>query len=183
MKVRWLYLHRLDRSVNPTLRGHGQSGRAQQVARDSQAFAHQFKHNIEYTAIEVESGGLAQAVEQFRADGGKGLNITVPYKLDAFRLADNLSDRAKLAEAVNTLKFEADGQIFGDNTDGAGIARDIEINLNIPLRDKNILHPRRRRRRARRARSDPAAPPGENRHRQPHRVQGQGLGAGVFRAR
>ena len=56
-----------------------------------------------------------------------------------FRLADNLSDRATLAEAVNTLKFETDGQIFGDNTDGAGIARDIEINLNIPLRDKNIL--------------------------------------------
>ena len=102
-------------------------------------FAHQFKHNIEYTAIEVESGGLAQAVEQFRAAGGKGLNITVPYKLDAFRLTDNLSDRATLAEAVNTLKFEADGQFFGDNTDGAGIARDIEINLNIPLRDKNIL--------------------------------------------
>ncbi|MBI3569644.1 MAG: shikimate dehydrogenase [Gammaproteobacteria bacterium] len=102
-------------------------------------FAHQFKHNIEYTAIEVESGGLAQAVEQFRADGGKGLNITVPYKIDAFRLTDNVSDRAQLAEAVNTLKFEADGQIFGDNTDGAGIARDIEINLNIPLRDKNIL--------------------------------------------
>jgi len=102
-------------------------------------FAHQFKHNIEYTAIEVESGGLAQAVEQFRVDGGKGLNITVPYKLDAFRLTDNLSDRAQLAEAVNTLKFEADGQIFGDNTDGAGIGVDIEINLNVPLRDKNIL--------------------------------------------
>lgn len=102
-------------------------------------FAHQFDHNIEYTAILVEPGGFRQAVEQFRAGGGRGLNVTVPFKPDAFRVADYLSDRAKLAEAVNTLKFEADGQIFGDNTDGAGIVHDIEINLDIPLRDKTIL--------------------------------------------
>ncbi len=102
-------------------------------------FAHQFGHNIEYTAIQVDAGGFAQAVEQFRAAGGKGLNVTVPFKLDAFRLADHLSDRATLAEAVNTLKFEADGEVFGDNTDGAGLVHDIEINLGVPLRDKNIL--------------------------------------------
>jgi shikimate dehydrogenase len=102
-------------------------------------FAHQFGHNIEYTAIQVDAGGFRQAVEQFRAGGGLGLNVTVPFKPDAFRLADHLSDRAKLAEAVNTLKFETDGLIFGDNTDGAGIVHDIEINLGIPLRDKNIL--------------------------------------------
>jgi shikimate dehydrogenase len=102
-------------------------------------FAHQFGHNIEYTAIQVDAGGFAQAVEQFRARGGKGLNVTVPFKLDAFRLADQLSDRATLAEAVNTLKFEDDGKVFGDNTDGAGLVHDIEINLGVTLRDKNIL--------------------------------------------
>ncbi len=102
-------------------------------------FAHQFGHNIEYIAIQVDAGGFAQAVEQFRARGGKGLNVTVPFKLDAFRLADQLSDRATLAEAVNTLKFESDGEVFGDNTDGAGLVHDIEINLGVTLRDKNIL--------------------------------------------
>ncbi len=102
-------------------------------------FAHQFGHSVEYTAVQVDPGGFAQAVEQFRAAGGKGLNVTVPFKPDAFRIADQLSDRAKLAEAVNTLKFEANGQVLGDNTDGAGIVHDIEMNLDIPLRDKNIL--------------------------------------------
>lgn len=102
-------------------------------------FAHQFGHDIEYSAIQVDPGGFAQAVEQFRAHGGKGLNVTVPFKLDAFRLADHTSDRAHLAQAVNTLKLEPDGRLFGDNTDGAGLVRDVEINLGVPLRDKNIL--------------------------------------------
>jgi shikimate dehydrogenase len=102
-------------------------------------FAHQLRQRIEYTAIQVDPGGLAQAVAQFRANGGHGLNITVPFKLDAFRLADQLSDRARLAEAVNTLRFEPDGTVFGDNTDGAGLVHDIEINLGVALRDKAIL--------------------------------------------
>jgi shikimate dehydrogenase len=102
-------------------------------------FARQFGHAIEYSAIQVDPGGLTQAVEQFRAQGGKGLNITVPFKLDAFHLADHLSDRARLAEAVNTLRFDPDGRIFGDNTDGAGLVRDLEIGCDLNLRDKNVL--------------------------------------------
>ncbi|MBI3898806.1 MAG: shikimate dehydrogenase [Gammaproteobacteria bacterium] len=102
-------------------------------------FAHQFRHHLEYTAIQVDVGGLPQAVAQFQAVGGKGLNITVPFKLDAFRLAEHLSDRAKLAGAVNTLKFDGAGQIFGDNTDGAGLVHDIEKNLNVALKGKQIL--------------------------------------------
>ena len=102
-------------------------------------FAHQFKHAIEYTAIQVDAGGFAQAVDQFRANGGKGLNITVPFKQDAFRLADHLSERARIAQAVNTLKFEADGRLFGDNTDGAGLVHDLEKNLGVHLKDKRIL--------------------------------------------
>ena len=102
-------------------------------------FAHQFRHHIEYTAIQVDTGGFAQAVEQFRANGGAGLNITVPFKQEAFRLADQLSERAKIAQAVNTLRFEPDGRLFGDNTDGAGLVHDLEKNLGVQLKDKRIL--------------------------------------------
>jgi shikimate dehydrogenase len=102
-------------------------------------FAHQFKHNLEYTAIQVDPGGFAQAVDQFRAGGGKGLNVTVPFKQDAFRLADQRSERATIAQAVNTLRFEPDGRLFGDNTDGAGLVHDLDKNLHVTIRDKRIL--------------------------------------------
>ena len=68
-----------------------------------QQFARQFGHRIEYLAIQVDPGGFAQAVEQFRAAGGSGLNVTVPFKLDAFKLADRRSDRAELAGPVRCL--------------------------------------------------------------------------------
>ncbi len=102
-------------------------------------FAHQLDHNLEYTALWVDIDGFAEAVEQFRAEGGKGCNVTVPFKLEAFKLADNLSDRAKLAGAVNTFRFEPDGKIFGDNTDGTGLVHDLTRNLGISLRNKKIL--------------------------------------------
>ncbi len=102
-------------------------------------FAHQFSHNIEYIALWVDTDGFVDAVQQFRAEGGKGFNITVPFKLEAFELADNLSDRAKLAGAVNTIRFEPDGKIFGDNTDGTGLVHDLTKNLNVQLRGKKIL--------------------------------------------
>ncbi len=104
-----------------------------------QQFAHQFGHDIEYTALWVDLDGFPEAVQQFRAEGGKGLNVTVPFKLEAFRLADNLSDRARLAGAVNTLRFEPDGKIFGDNTDGTGLVHDLTKNLDVHLRDRKIL--------------------------------------------
>ncbi len=107
--------------------------------RIHQMFAHHLGHRIEYTAIWVDTDGFEQAVQRFRAEGGRGLNVTVPFKLEAFRLADHLSDRARLAGAVNTLRFEPDGKIFGDNTDGAGLVHDIEINLAILLRGLQIL--------------------------------------------
>jgi shikimate dehydrogenase len=102
-------------------------------------FAHQFGHNIEYVALWADTDGFSQAVEQFRAEGGKGLNITLPFKLEAFKMADNLSDRAKLAGAVNTIRFESDGKIFGDNTDGTGLVHDLTKNLGIHVRGKKIL--------------------------------------------
>jgi shikimate dehydrogenase len=102
-------------------------------------FAHQFKHQLDYTAIQVDIGGLKQAVEQFRAHGGNGLNITVPFKLDAFRLANHLSERAQIAHAVNTLRFDPDDIIFGDNTDGIGLVHDLEHNIGAHIKDKQVL--------------------------------------------
>jgi shikimate dehydrogenase len=102
-------------------------------------FARQFGHRIEYTAIQVDPGGFAQAVAQFHAQGGRGLNVTLPFKIEAFRLCDHSSERARQAEAVNTIKFEPDGRLFGDNTDGAGLVHDIELNLGLSLRGKRLL--------------------------------------------
>ncbi|HEX9628244.1 MAG TPA: shikimate dehydrogenase [Acidiferrobacterales bacterium] len=107
--------------------------------RIHKAFAAQFGERIDYGAIQVDVGGFAQAVEQFRAHGGKGLNVTVPFKQEAFRLADHVSERAQVAQAVNTLKFEADGRVFGDNTDGAGLVHDLTRNLNLHLKGRRIL--------------------------------------------
>jgi len=102
-------------------------------------FARALGERIEYTAIQVEPGGLAQAVDQFRAGGGRGLNITVPFKLDAFRFADRKSARAELAGAVNTLRFEADGRLYGDNTDGVGLVRDLTQNLGRDIAGRRVL--------------------------------------------
>jgi shikimate dehydrogenase len=105
-------------------------------------FAEQTKQNIEYTKPPVELGQFEQAAKKFFDEGGKGLNVTVPFKLDAFAFAEkngSVSERAKLAGAVNTLKKLDDGKIFGDNTDGIGLVRDITQNLGWEIKGKNIL--------------------------------------------
>jgi len=107
--------------------------------RIHQLFAHQFGHVIEYTAIDLEPGHFAEGVAAFREAGGRGANVTVPFKFDAFALAGHLSDRAQQAGAVNTLRFEPDGSIFGDNTDGTGLVHDLTRNLGVHLKDKKIL--------------------------------------------
>lgn len=101
------------------------------------AFAKQTKQKLAYEAILVEPENFTEAVMAFEEGKGKGLNITVPFKQAAWEIANDLSDRAKLARAVNTLKFE-DGMIFGDNTDGAGFMRDVEVNLGIKVQDKRV---------------------------------------------
>ena len=101
-------------------------------------FAQQANIRLEYTKTLGESGGFNQAVQHFMATGGKGMNVTVPFKLEAFRLCDHSSERARLAGAVNTLWFEG-GEIYGDVTDGVGMVRDIERNHDISLRDKRVL--------------------------------------------
>ncbi len=102
------------------------------------AFAAQTGQAMTYEAILASLGGFAAAVDAFRAAGGRGLNITVPFKLEAHALATRLTPRAQAAGAVNTLAFGNDG-ILGDNTDGAGLVRDIETNLAFPLTGRRIL--------------------------------------------
>lgn len=101
-------------------------------------FAQQTQQSLLYTAIHVDIGGFVQAVGNFAASGGKGLNVTVPFKQEAWELAHTRSERAERAGAVNTLKME-NGQWFGDNTDGIGLVNDLIINHNIELKNKNIL--------------------------------------------
>lgn len=102
------------------------------------AFARQTGQDLSYTALLAPLDGFVATVNEFRADDGKGLNVTVPFKQEAWQLATELTQRARLAQAVNTLKFE-DGTILGDNTDGAGLVRDITLNLEFGIRGKRIL--------------------------------------------
>lgn len=101
-------------------------------------FAAQTGQSMSYDKQLVPFGGFADAVASFVAAGGRGANVTVPFKLDACTLANSLSTRAAAAGAVNTLRFE-DGRIFGDNTDGIGLVTDLVVNAGIPLQDKRIL--------------------------------------------
>ncbi|MFQ5468870.1 MAG: shikimate dehydrogenase [Gammaproteobacteria bacterium] len=103
------------------------------------AFARQTKQKMVYDAIQVDAGGFKQAVGNFRANGGKGLNITLPFKHEAFQIVDQMTDRAKKAGAVNTIIFKPEGTLFGDNTDGAGFLRDIKINHSGYLKNRRIL--------------------------------------------
>ena len=102
------------------------------------AFAKQTAENIVYTAHCVEADDFIAAADQFFRDGGKGLNITVPFKLDAFYYAQELTPRAQKAGAVNTL-IKQENKIIGDNTDGVGLVNDISQNLQWPLTHKKLL--------------------------------------------
>ena len=102
-------------------------------------FARQTGHDMTYAAILAPLDDFAGTVKKFQAEGGKGLNVTVPFKQEAWKLATTLTDRARLAEAVNTLKFEPDGTILGDNTDGAGLTRDILENRGVAIEGKRVL--------------------------------------------
>jgi shikimate dehydrogenase len=101
-------------------------------------FAKQSGQDIQYTAIEGKIGKFAAQIDQFRADGAKGLNITAPFKLDAFAYATDLSESAQRAGAVNCLKFDG-ARVFAENFDGVGLTRDITVNLSVPMRGKRVL--------------------------------------------
>ncbi len=102
-------------------------------------FAEQCGIALEYRVIHVDAGRFESAVRQFSAIGGKGLNITVPFKMEAWQQADRRSTRAELAGAVNTLKFLDSGKIYGENTDGAGMIQDITVNLSKTVKQASVL--------------------------------------------
>jgi len=101
-------------------------------------FARQTAQDLGYEALLAPLDGFAAAADAFRAAGGKGLNVTVPCKREAWRYATTLTERARLAEAVNTLKTDGN-VVLGDNTDGAGLVRDITVNMNFAVYGKRVL--------------------------------------------
>ncbi len=101
-------------------------------------FARLLGEDVEYGTILGRPGRFAEDVKAFRQSGGRGLNVTVPFKLDAFELATRRSERATQAGAVNTLKFDGES-IIGDNTDGAGLVRDIRENLGFDIAGQRVL--------------------------------------------
>lgn len=103
-----------------------------------QAFAESLKINLHYRAIEVQ-GSLAESVANFRAEGGIGINVTVPFKEDAFALAEIHYPRAQRAGASNTLWWDDTGKLNADNTDGIGLLRAIRIHASTPIEGKHLL--------------------------------------------
>jgi shikimate dehydrogenase len=102
------------------------------------AFAAQFGEDMRYEAIEAPLDGFAETVRGFMAEGGRGINVTVPFKVEAEKLADESHEAAAICGAANCLKFE-DGRIIAENFDGIGLVRDIEENLGLKLKGRNVL--------------------------------------------
>jgi shikimate dehydrogenase len=104
-------------------------------------FAQETGQDMSYEAIEgpVEpASGFSDSVRSFIAAGGRGMNVTAPFKLEAFAMSDERSERAELSGAVNAMKFE-NGRIIAENFDGVGLVRDIEVNLHQPMAGKRVL--------------------------------------------
>lgn len=102
------------------------------------AFARQTGEDLVYGRIEAPLAGFAEAVAQFRGEGGRGLNVTLPFKVEAAALATRLTARARKAGAVNTLKFDGD-EALGDNTDGAGLVADVTGRLGVAIEGRRVL--------------------------------------------
>lgn len=101
-------------------------------------FARQTMQNMDYSRLEPAVGTFLQAVDTFFQQGGKGCNVTAPFKEEAFQFADRVTERAELAGAVNTLKKLDDGEILGDNTDGEGLVQNL-LQYQVPLAGSHIL--------------------------------------------
>ncbi len=103
-----------------------------------QQFAAQTKQTLDYGKIEAPVDGFVAVVDQFRADGGCGLNVTVPFKAQAWRYVDRLDELATSAQAVNTLSFR-DGDCLGFNTDGLGLLADLKVRHQQTIGGSKVL--------------------------------------------
>jgi shikimate dehydrogenase len=101
-------------------------------------FAQVTGQDIDYSKLLGPLGEFAATVDAFRASGGRGMNVTAPFKLDAFAYATHLAPSAQMAGAVNAMKFEGD-QVFAENFDGVGLVRDLVHNLQCPLQGRRVL--------------------------------------------
>ncbi|HUR87636.1 MAG TPA: shikimate dehydrogenase [Ramlibacter sp.] len=101
-------------------------------------FAQLAGQDLRYEKRLVPVGGFVEAVNAFRAEGGRGCNVTVPFKFESPALATRLTPRAQLAQASNTMRFDGD-EILGDNTDGIGLVSDIERNAGVEIRGCDVL--------------------------------------------
>ena len=102
-------------------------------------FAQLTGHRLTYGKRLVPLDGFVAGLRAFRAAGGRGCNITVPFKFEAAPLATTLTPRARLAQACNTLRFDGEDQIFADNTDGVGLVSDIQHNAGVALAGRDLL--------------------------------------------
>ena len=102
-------------------------------------FAKQTQQTLSYVAQEVAAERFADEVKTFFAEGGKGLNCTVPLKELAFAYVEHKTERAELAKAVNTLALQADGRLLGDNTDGCGLVTDLITNHQVKISGCRLL--------------------------------------------
>jgi shikimate dehydrogenase len=102
------------------------------------AFAQQTGRTLQYEAVLAPRDGFSETVRQFQAQGGMGANVTLPFKQEAYALADEVSERARHAQAANTLSFR-NGKITADNTDGAGLIRDLTHNNRFTLAGRSAL--------------------------------------------
>jgi shikimate dehydrogenase len=103
------------------------------------SFATQTGQQLSYEAIEIPLDSFANGIRDLQQKGFSGVNVTVPFKREAWELCDHLSTRAQDAGAVNTLSFMPDGNIAGDNTDGVGLTRDLVENLGVAIERQEIL--------------------------------------------
>lgn len=103
------------------------------------AFAEQCGQRLQYRAVRVDEDGFQRAASSFFAGGGRGLNVTLPFKQEAFAFADVSTERARRAGAVNTLTACEDGSIMGDTTDGIGLVRDMVANLGWQIQGRRVV--------------------------------------------
>jgi shikimate dehydrogenase len=113
--------------------GHSKSPRIHAL------FAEQTGQAMAYEAVLAPLDGFADTVRRLVDEGYRGFNVTVPFKGEAFELADSLTDRARRAVAVNTLKVQADGSLLGENTDGAGLVTDLVTNLGVAISGRDLV--------------------------------------------
>ena len=102
------------------------------------AFAEATGQDLEYTKIEGPLDGFRKAVDDFRAAGGRGMNVTAPFKLQAFEMGTDRMERAQITGAANAMKFDG-AKVYVDNFDGVGLTNDIQVNLGHPMRGRRVL--------------------------------------------